>query len=194
MKGPSRNPGKPSYVLDQANMYLKLNAMPPVYWKSSAKIQNYIVIHNKTDPVMFSDASIDHYEHAKGEHVIDSRLGTTLCRSFDNPAGEDIIHISCCLFCEEKKHRVAANGLESLLLRADRYSRNLNCEIDHNVCRTVTSTRNSIIYQGILRLSGTRVAIKSIIWCRPDSDTVKVNSFYDFLSHWPTNYRLANSS
>ena len=128
---------------------------------------------------MFSNASIDHHEHSKGEHVINSRLGTT----FHNLAGEDIMPISRCFLCGEKKYHVATNGLESLLLRADRYSRNLNCEIDHNVCRTATSTGNSIIYQGILRPSGTQVAIKSIIRFRPDSDMVKVTSFDGLLSH-----------
>ena len=133
---------------------------------------------------MFSNASIDHHEHAKGGHANNSRLGATLCPPpFDNPAGEGIIPILCCFLCGEKKHHVATNGLESLLSRAGRYSRNLNFEIDHNVCRTVTSTCNSIIYQGILRPSGTHVAIKSIIRFKPDSDMVKVNFFDDLLSY-----------
>ena len=65
--------------------------------------------------------------------------------------------------------------------RAGRYSRNLNCEIHHDVCRMVTGTGNSIIYQSILRLSGKHVAIKTIIRFEPDSDMVKVNSFDDLL-------------
>ena len=143
--------------------------------------------------MMFSNTSIDHHEHPKGEHVANSRLGTTLCPpSFDNPAGVHIMPISRCFSCGDKKHHVATNGLESLLLRADRYSRNLNCEIDYSVCRTALSTGNSIIYQGILRPYRTQVAIKSIMRFRPDSDMVKVNSF-DVLSHWLTNHRLANS-
>ena len=143
--------------------------------------------------MMFSDASTDHHEHPKGEHVINSQLDTTLCPPpFDSPAEKVIIPISCCFLCVEKKPHVATNGLEPLLRRANRYSHNLNCEIDHNACRTVTSTGNSIIYQGILRPSGMHVAIKSIVRFRPDSDMVKVNSF-DVLSHWLTNHRLANS-
>ena len=143
--------------------------------------------------MMFSNASIDLHEDAKGEHVANSRLGTTLCPpSFDNLAGVDIMPISRCFSCGDKKHHVATNGLESLLLRADRYSRNLNCEIDYSVCRMALSTGNSIIYQGILRSRGAQVAIKSIVRFRPDSDIVKVNSF-DVLSHWLTNHRLANS-
>ena len=133
---------------------------------------------------MFSNASIDHHEHAKGGHATNSRLGATLCLlPFDNPAGEDIIPIPRCFLCGEKKNRVAANGLESLLLRAGRYSRNLNREIDRNVCRTATSTSNSIIYQSILPLSGTHVAIKTIMRFKPDSDMVKVNSFDNLLSY-----------
>ena len=138
---------------------------------------------------MFSDAPIDDYhEHGKSDHVIISRRGTTLCPSpFDNPAGEDIISPSRCLLYVEKKH-VATNRFKSLLLRADRYSRNLNCEIDRNVCRMVVSTGNSIIYQGILRRSGTQVAIKTITRFMPDSDMIKVNAFDDLLSHWMTNH------
>ena len=113
--------------------------------------------------IMFSDTSLGPHEHAKGEHVI--------------------IPIPRCFLCDDKKHHVTTNGVESLLLRAHRYSRNLNFEIDHNVCRTVTSTGNSIIYQGILRPSGTHVAIKSIIRLRPDPKMVKVNSYDDLLSH-----------
>ena len=136
--------------------------------------------------MMFSNASIDSddHEHAKGEHVINSRLGATWCPPpFDNLAGEDIMPASRCLLCGDKKHHVATSELESLLLRADGYSRNLNFEIDHNVCRTVTSAGNSIIYQGILRPSGTHVAIKTIIRFEPDSDMVKVNFFDDLLSY-----------
>ena len=134
--------------------------------------------------MMSSNASIDHHEHAKGGHAINSRLCATLCPPpFDNPTKEDIIPIPRCFLCGGKKHHVATNGLESLLSRAGRYSRNLNFEIDHNVCRTVTSTCNSIIYQGILRPSGTHVAIKSIIRFKPDSDMVKVNFFDDLLSY-----------
>ena len=136
--------------------------------------------------MMFSNASIDSddHEHAKDEHVINSRLGATLCLPpVDNLAGEGIMPASRCLLCGDKKHHVATSRLESLLSRADRYSRNLNFEIDHNVCHTVTSTCNSIIYQGILRPSGTHVAIKSIIRLRPDLDMVKVNSYDDLLSH-----------
>ena len=136
---------------------------------------------------MFSDVFIDHHEHGKDEHIANSRLGTTLCTPpFGNPAGENIMPASRCALCGEKKHCVATNGLESLLSRADRYSRNLNCEIDHNVCRTVTSS--SIIYQGILRRSGTHVAIKSIIRCGPNSDMVKVSSF----DHLLLSRRLTN--
>ena len=134
--------------------------------------------------MMFSNASIDHHEHAKGEHAINSRLGAILCPlPFDNLAGEDIIPIPGCFLCGEKKHHVATNGLESLLSRAGRYSHNLNCEIDHNVCRVVTGTSNSIISQSILRLSGTHVAIKTIIRFKPDSDMVKVNAYDGLLSY-----------
>ena len=145
--------------------------------------------------MMFSNASINHHEHGMGDHIINSRLGTTLCPPrFNNPAGEAIIPISRCLLCGEKKHHVAANEFESLLLRADRYSRNLNCEIDHSVCSAVTSTSNSIIYQGTLCPSGIQVAIKSIMRFRPDSDTVKVKFLDDLLSHRLTCYLLAYSS
>ena len=78
------------------------------------------------------------------------------------------------LLCSAKKPHDATSGLESLLLRADRYSRNLNGEIDYDACHAITSTGNSIIYQGILRPSGTKVAVKTITGFRPGSRMVKV--------------------
>ena len=182
------------YVLDQATCVFKHHAHSLCVLEilsDNTELPHFLQEHSS---IMFSNASVDHHEHGKGNHVINSRGITFKCSPpFDDFAGEVIIPISPCFLCVEKKHCVVTNGLESLLLRADRYSRNLNCEIDHNVYRTVTSTRNSIIYQGILRPSETQVAIKSIIRFMPDSDLVKVNSFNDLPSHWLTTHRLANS-
>ena len=98
------------------------------------------------------------------------------------------------LLCSAKEPRDATNGPKSLLLRADRYSRNLSGEIDHDAYHAITSTCNSIIYQGILRPSGTQVAVKTIARFRPDSDMVKVECLGDLLSHWLTYHLLAYSS
>ncbi|KAL4068485.1 kinase-like domain-containing protein [Scleroderma yunnanense] len=72
-----------------------------------------------------------------------------------------------------KKYLGQRNGPKTLLMRAARYSSNLDDEIDHNDHTLTINTGNSLIYQGVLRTSGIRVAIKTIIWHDANSDAIK---------------------
>lgn len=74
-----------------------------------------------------------------------------------------------------------ANRLETMVLRAARYSNNLDNDIDCD-CIFAIYSGNSTIHQGILRPSGTRVAIKTIKWVGADSDMIKVRQFHCGLS------------
>ena len=67
------------------------------------------------------------------------------------------------------------------MLRAARYTSNLDSDIDCD-CIFAIYSGNSTIHQGILRLSGTRVAIKTIKRAGADSDMIKVRQFHYGLS------------
>ena len=79
------------------------------------------------------------------------------------------------------------NGLETLVLRAAKYSSNLDGDIACD-CIFAIYSGNSTIHQGILHPSGTRVAIKTIKCTGADSDMIKVRQFHYGLSPWLTHH------
>lgn len=75
------------------------------------------------------------------------------------------------------KQLTSINAVSTLLTRASRYSVNLDEHLDKDEIMATITTAHTLIYRGMLRPSGTEVAIKMVRGSFPgDADAIKVNN------------------
>ncbi|KAL4073457.1 kinase-like domain-containing protein [Scleroderma citrinum] len=135
------------------------------------------------------DHSINHSEHGYEQAVVNPLNGTSCTPTVNCPTKEipsiSFLGALVAVFqrvCHRLVRKLSSlakiflgpkDGLDTLLLRAARYSNNLNDTIDHDHYHLSINTGNSTIYQGVLHPSETRIAIKTVRWFGADSDAVK---------------------